>query len=223
MNSLLTVTNNVSLVSITVTPSTFLACVILLLFFAALYIPLAPTLRIPRVSLPSTTTTTLLQHSQGQQTITNSRHYRISSSKRLTSSSLQKSLPALPNTGPSSAVDSFWSSSRQLALRDLLTSYWNNNHSNKRTKPTHHHHQQHKQHDQRQHGRRPARSLASGNRSTCQPAMDTAVVSSSQRARDGGGSRRGLGRRFRRWWLLTAGMAEARQRRPQQRLLEGPA
>ncbi|KAM3508634.1 hypothetical protein MY11210_006636 [Beauveria gryllotalpidicola] len=53
MQSLFSVTNNVSLVTITVTPGTFLAVVGLLLCFLTLYIPVIPHIRLPRVSLPS--------------------------------------------------------------------------------------------------------------------------------------------------------------------------
>ncbi|KAM3555670.1 hypothetical protein ARSEF4850_005884 [Beauveria asiatica] len=52
MQSLFSVTNNVSLVTITVTPGTFVAVVGLLLCFLTLYIPVVPHIRFPRVSLP---------------------------------------------------------------------------------------------------------------------------------------------------------------------------
>ncbi|KAM4062932.1 hypothetical protein HRG_007745 [Hirsutella rhossiliensis] len=51
-SSLLTVNNNVSLVSINVAPSSFLASVVILLVFLALYLPRL-SLRIPRIPLPA--------------------------------------------------------------------------------------------------------------------------------------------------------------------------
>jgi hypothetical protein len=53
MSSLFSVTNNVSLVSINVAPSTYLASFIILVVFLALYIPRLSLAAVPRLSLPA--------------------------------------------------------------------------------------------------------------------------------------------------------------------------
>ncbi|KAK7402391.1 hypothetical protein QQX98_011856 [Neonectria punicea] len=53
MNSFLTVNNNVSLISISIAPSTFLVSVVLFFVFLALYIPRLYSLGLPRFGLPS--------------------------------------------------------------------------------------------------------------------------------------------------------------------------
>ncbi|KAF5026123.1 hypothetical protein F66182_1771 [Fusarium sp. NRRL 66182] len=52
MNSFLTVNNNVSLVSITIAPSTYLITVALLIIFAVIYIPRLLALRFPSLGIP---------------------------------------------------------------------------------------------------------------------------------------------------------------------------
>ncbi|KAH7175864.1 hypothetical protein EDB81DRAFT_635362 [Dactylonectria macrodidyma] len=59
MTSFLTVNNNVSLISISIAPSTFLVSVVLFFVFAALYIPRLCSLGIPRFGLPLPSLSTL--------------------------------------------------------------------------------------------------------------------------------------------------------------------
>lgn len=188
MPSLVTVNNNVSLISINVAPSTWLATVIVLFVLVALCIPRL-SLRIPRPSLPrlpwlpsfprisaaatTTTTTTTLGRPRG-----------------VTCS--DKPLPPYPR-------------GRQLVLRDhsLVVARRASASACASVK------------DGRS-SRRPGRLLA-GLRTPGQPDVNASLVSAAQRAGDGGS--RGIRHRFGRW-VLAAGMAEARQRRPEQRLLE---
>ncbi|KAL7951803.1 hypothetical protein V8C42DRAFT_339713 [Trichoderma barbatum] len=52
MYSLLTVNQQVSLISVTVTPSTFLAALLVLLVFVSFYLPVLPSFNLPRIALP---------------------------------------------------------------------------------------------------------------------------------------------------------------------------
>lgn len=171
MPSILTVNNNVSLISITVAPSTWLATVTLFLAFLALYIPRL-TAHIPRIRLPSLPSLPSLPPSlqpRGyieRQLPSPHRHYH------------QQSLLLASGASPSSVSNS------------------------KDGRPS----------------RRPRRLFA-GFRTSSKSNISTSLVSSPQRASNGGS--RGLGYRFRRW-VFAAGVAETRQRRSEQRLLEAP-
>lgn len=292
MQSLFSVTNNVSLISITVTPGTFLAVVALLLCFLTLYIPVVPHIRLPRVSLPRSLLQQSSSHGAGSSESLSSSvtlvHGATTASPRSSSAlaaaaaatstgrhRLQKVLPALPAPPPPRARGALpappsliekLTPARQLALPEFLSSYWGGrSHTTTRrdiTPPapapppkhdtfttTHHSSSSsssRKSYVSRDHSRNRRRSssgrFAAGLRTAQQPhdhghlaLVDPAVFGPPQRQRGrddgrGGGAsgagqppRRGLGRGLRRWWLLTTGVAEARQRRPQQRLLEGPA
>lgn len=52
MYSLVTVNQQVSLISVTVTPSTFFVALIILLVFVSLYVPKLPNLTLPRIPIP---------------------------------------------------------------------------------------------------------------------------------------------------------------------------
>ncbi|KAH0529238.1 hypothetical protein TsFJ059_004008 [Trichoderma semiorbis] len=52
MYSLLTVNQQVSLISVTVTPSTFLAALLVILVFVSFYLPQLPSFNLPRITLP---------------------------------------------------------------------------------------------------------------------------------------------------------------------------
>ena len=310
MQSLFSVTNNVSLVSITVTPGTFLAVVALLLCFLTLYIPVVPHIRLPRVSLPrnlwqppspsppqrhashgSESPTSALVHRRATSASSSSFGAAVAATTATASgrrhNRLQKVLPALPPPprsrgalpAPPSLVGKL-APTRQLALPEFISSYWSgrgrettppppapppkhgahtftpaNNAAtcsitnNKKVYPARDYNDScgnnHSSSSSSSSSRRSR--LSSGRfsarlRTSSQPHDDghlalvdqTLLGAAQQRARggrgrpDGAGAgggvepRRGLGRGLRRWWLLTTGVAEARQRRPQQRLLEDP-
>lgn len=188
MPSFVTVNNNVSLISITVAPSTWLATVIVFFVLVVLYLPRI-SLRIPRFTfprLPSLPSLTALSTPQR-----GGRHI------------IDK--PLLPHPQGRQLVVLRDQSLTVARRRSAATSevYSNSNPSSRDGRPS----------------RRPRRLIA-GLRTPSQPDIDAPLVSTPQRAGNGGS--RGLRHRFSRW-VLAAGMAETRQRRPEQRLLEAPA
>lgn len=319
MQSLFSVTNNVSLISITVTPGAFLAVVALLLCFLTLYIPIVPHIRLPRVSLPSVSlprnllqqppnkiesaARSLTRYGYTNPSSDSSSPSRIAaataSSRRQKLLLSQKALPALPAAplpppsrssrrgwvlpaavaAPASLIEQI-TPSRQLALPEFISSYWRasasaagrasvktdaplsipallpKQHGTHTTPTIANNNKKHYNYndDDTAKGRlassssssaatrrslRRARSpgrIPSGLRAANEPHdgsdfphLDPPLLSGAQRShdrrdgRDPRESRRGIGRGFRRWWLLTTGVAETRQRRPQQRLLESAA
>ncbi|ATY66904.1 hypothetical protein A9K55_000692 [Cordyceps militaris] len=128
MQSLFSVTNNVSLITVNVTPGTFLAVIALLLCFLSLYVPVVPHIRLPRVSLPR-----ILLPSHGSESSASSALIRSappSSSVAVATTTgrrqpkpLQKALPALPAPPPPplGALREQLTHSRPLAI---LSSYW---------------------------------------------------------------------------------------------------
>ncbi|EQL00705.1 hypothetical protein OCS_03582 [Ophiocordyceps sinensis CO18] len=176
--SLLTVNNNVSLISINVAPSSFLAAFIILLVFGALWV----SVRIPFPALPRAV-----------------------------------SLPALPSyrrlvtdrPAPRRALDDCDDKHKQrddrLKKHALVL--------RADTAPP-------VAYPPAGHGRpaRPPRRLLAGFRVPPKSHEHAPLVGPPQRAPNGGPRR--LGHRFRRW-LLAAGVAEPRQRRPESRLLAG--
>lgn len=199
MSSLLTFTTNVSLISITVTPGTFVACVIVFLCFVALYIPWTPVLRLPqRLSLPSLP---LRQQQQQQQQHIYSPQGRSAEKQHRFSSSKYRELSRSP---------------KQLVLRDFSLLSSRNGRASYDNKD-----------DEvnvgavRRHGRF-LKELWGPDQP--KPTFKALLDAPEQRTSDGSRSvrrRGGFGNRFRRWWLQSARMEETRQRRPQQRLLEG--
>lgn len=191
MPSFVTVNNNVSLISITVAPSTWLATVIVFFVLVVLYLPKI-SFRIPRFSLPRLPSlpalSALSTPQRGGGHIVN-----------------DKPLPPHPQQG------------RQLVLRDtsLLVARRSAT-GNSNSSYTSYSQSVDTSHRDGRSSRRPRRLLA-GLRTPSQPDIDAPLVSAPQRA--GSGGSRGLRHRFGRW-VLAAGMAEARQRRPEQRLLE---
>ncbi|KAM3533508.1 hypothetical protein MY4038_003191 [Beauveria bassiana] len=153
MQSLFSVTNNVSLVTITVTPGTFLAVVGLLLCFLTLYIPVVPHIRFPRVSLPRALVPPSSSHGSTSESSSSALLLRGATPLSYPSSTavaaataaaaatgsgrhrLQKALPALPAPlqpprsrgallpAPPSLIEQL-APSRQLALPEFISSYW---------------------------------------------------------------------------------------------------
>ncbi|OAA52579.1 hypothetical protein BBO_00420 [Beauveria brongniartii RCEF 3172] len=295
MQSLFSVTNNVSLVTITVTPGTFLAVVGLLLCFLTLYIPVVPHIRFPRVSLPRALVPPSSSHGSNSESSSSALLLRGATPSSYPSSTaavaataaaatgpgrhrLQKVLPALPAPlqpprsrggllpAPPSLIEQL-APSRQLALPEFISSYWGGRRRRETTPPPPAPPLKHgpdntipataaccakscvpRDYSSVSHStssgsrrRRPSSSgrFAAGLRTPSQPRngqhialLDPPLLDGHQeRARDrrgrpvsgSGEPRRRLGSGLRRWWLLTTGMAETRQRRPQSRLLEQPA
>lgn len=181
MPSFVTVNNNVSLISINVAPSAWLATVIVLFVLVALCIPRL-SLRIPRPSLPRLS----LLPSFPRFTVAAAATTNLDRPRGVTD--CDKPLPPYPQ-------------GRQLVLRDRSLVVARRASASVK--------------DGRS-SRRPGRFLA-GLRTPGQPDVNASLVSAAQRAGDGGS--RGVRHRFGRW-ILAAGVAEARQRRPEQRLLE---
>ncbi|KAM3461485.1 hypothetical protein NHJ6243_005005 [Beauveria neobassiana] len=152
MQSLFSVTNNVSLVTITVTPGTFLAVVGLLLCFLTLYIPVVPHIRFPRVSLPRALVPPSSSHGSTSESSSSALLLRGTTPSSYPSSiavaaataaaatgpgrhRTQKALPALPAPlqpprsrgallpAPPSLIEQL-APSRQLALPEFISSYW---------------------------------------------------------------------------------------------------
>ncbi|KAM3530627.1 hypothetical protein NHJ13051_001291 [Beauveria bassiana] len=164
MQSLFSVTNNVSLVTITVTPGTFLAVVGLLLCFLTLYIPVVPHIRFPRVSLPRALVPPSSSHGSTSESSSSALLLRGATPLSYPSSTavaaataaaaatgsgrhrLQKALPALPAPlqpprsrgallpAPPSLIEQL-APSRQLALPEFISSYWSGRRRRETTPP----------------------------------------------------------------------------------------
>ncbi|TQV97539.1 hypothetical protein IF1G_03282 [Cordyceps javanica] len=139
MQSLFSVTNNVSLITVNVTPGTFLAIVGLLLCFLTLYIPFVPHIRLPRVSFPRNLVLPPSSPSHGGESPSTALIRSTATASSYSSSAaaaaaaadhrrhkLQKVLPALPAPlrsrgalpAPPSLIEQL-TPSRQLALPDM--------------------------------------------------------------------------------------------------------
>ncbi|XWW98707.1 hypothetical protein V2A60_006709 [Cordyceps javanica] len=144
MQSLFSVTNNVSLITVNVTPGTFLAIVGLLLCFLTLYIPFVPHIRLPRVSFPRNLVLPPSSPSHGGESPSTALIRSTATASSYSSSAaaaaaaadhrrhkLQKVLPALPAPlrsrgalpAPPSLIEQL-TPSRQLALPEFISSYW---------------------------------------------------------------------------------------------------
>ncbi|EJP65311.1 uncharacterized protein BBA_05642 [Beauveria bassiana ARSEF 2860] len=163
MQSLFSVTNNVSLVTITVTPGTFLAVVGLLLCFLTLYIPVVPHIRFPRVSLPRALVPPSSSHGSTSESSSSALLLRGTTPSSYPSSTAvaaataaaatgpgrhrtQKALPALPAPlqpprsrgallpAPPSLIEQL-APSRQLALPEFISSYWGGRRRRETTPP----------------------------------------------------------------------------------------
>ncbi|KGQ04918.1 hypothetical protein BBAD15_g9854 [Beauveria bassiana D1-5] len=163
MQSLFSVTNNVSLVTITVTPGTFLAVVGLLLCFLTLYIPVVPHIRFPRVSLPRALVPPSSSHGSTSESSSSALLLRGTTPSSYPSSiavaaataaaatgpgrhRTQKALPALPAPlqpprsrgallpAPPSLIEQL-APSRQLALPEFISSYWGGRRRRETTPP----------------------------------------------------------------------------------------
>ncbi|KAK8145326.1 hypothetical protein G3M48_004629 [Beauveria asiatica] len=162
MQSLFSVTNNVSLVTITVTPGTFVAVVGLLLCFLTLYIPVVPHIRFPRVSLPRALVPPSSSHGSNSESSSSAlllggatpSSYPSSTAVAAATAAaagpgrhrLQKVLPALPAPlqpprsrggllpAPPSLIEQL-APSRQLALPEFISSYWGGRRRRETTPP----------------------------------------------------------------------------------------
>ena len=230
MNSFLTVNNNLSLISISIAPSTYLASFTLLLFFLAFYIPRIPS-RLPRLpsfsflrgALPSfdqpSTSTTF--HQVGKRLpevpIFADNHQLVLQDQSLILSS--RDLASLRHRSEPRRQSRRSAQNHPRHAREELLSApplpVPPRSAQQRSIPSHHH------------GRsaRWPRRLSTGLRTSSEPThLNTSPLdSSSQRGSNDRPIRRprGVGNRFRRW-LLTTGVAETGQRREEQRVLEEP-
>lgn len=218
--SLLTVNNNVSLISVNVAPSTYLASFIILIVFLTLYIP---RFKIPSLSLPSFP-----------------RFLRSDSAHSRTN---EKALPGLPfdQYYNHSRYSDYYNDNSQLILQDqslVLSSpdIVKYRHSTGRHSDNHqNNHQSSKQQqsrtltiisDHERDPRRPRRQLT-GLRASSQSRVSPLPLNASPKLDDRRRVRRsgspGLGDRFRKW-VFSASVAEDRtstsRRAKQQRLLE---
>ncbi|KAL6806648.1 hypothetical protein GGI42DRAFT_352444 [Trichoderma sp. SZMC 28013] len=188
MYSLLTVNQQVSLISVTVTPSTFLAALLVLLVFVSFYLPQLPSLNLPRITLPRFLTA---------------------------ANTNDNTLPPSP-TSPSRQLvlrdqsltvyrrDRKDSSSSSSSFKDRF-----------RKEPKDHYKERDYYAKESDHGRSPrkARRLITGFRDSGKPAIydEELIRSPPQRSGDRGRSPSGPGRRVRRF-LFSSSVAEARQR-----------
>lgn len=212
MNSFLTVNNNVSLISITIAPSTYLASFVIFLVLFAIFITRLP-FKLPRLAF----------------SIPQFLRQPLSSSLSTWDPAVDKALPEPPDTrGGSSLI--LQDQSLILARPDLIRLRRQRNHypalhSQPSPPPPERALEYERDH-------RSSRRLSEGLRASSQPAV-LAPLDGPQRAGDSNRRRRRgvrpgeqsspkLGDRFRRW-LLTTGVAETRKRKSQQRLLETPA
>ena len=171
---LLAVNNNVSLISIQVAPSSWLASVIIVLVFLALYIPRL-SLHIPRFALPPSVSGPSLP--------------ALPSYRRLTAPN-ERPLPALP-APPSNGPD------RELVLRrHRLSASTTTSTALSASDLT-----AQSIRDGCRSSRRPRRLLA-GLRAPSQPYEHAPLVGAAQRTGHGGS--RGIGHRFRRWVLASS-------------------
>lgn len=203
MYSLVTVNQQVSLISVTVTPSTFFVALIIVLIFVGLYVPKLPNLTLPRIPIPRFLTAI---------------------------SSDDKTLPPLPPSpvAPISPI----SPDRQLVLRDQSLTLFrrekkdshrdrDRDHDRHRKEPRDRYRDRDYAYRERDHytndidhGRSPrkARRLFAGFRDSSKPDIyDEELIYSPQRTGDGGRSPGGPGRRVRRL-LFPSSVAETRQR-----------
>jgi hypothetical protein len=246
MNSFLTVNNNVSLISITVTPSTFLAAFLILVVFLAIYLSQL-SLSLPRFNLPLSwpfrSWTRTAQPLSPSELVSSSPHRYD-----------HKPLPDAPSRDARLILrrdQSLLVARKDVArLKSRSSSYWRRN-SSKRDRITAESDQDSDDciysptssndenvRTQRRHRRlldglrTPTKSLSQRDTSRVptSPSRQQRITGDERGSPGSPGARGGrpragspgLGLRFRRW-VFASSVAETRQRRPQQRLLEGPA
>ncbi|KAL7907100.1 hypothetical protein GGI35DRAFT_481660 [Trichoderma velutinum] len=186
MYSLLTVNQQVSLISVTVTPSTFLAALLVILVFVSFYLPQLPSFNLPRITLP-----------------------RFLAAPN---SNDDKTLPALPPS-PTSPSRQLVLRDQSLTLyrRDKKESFKDRF----RKEPKDHYKERDYYSKESDHGRSPrkARRLITGFRDSSKPDFydEELIRSPPQRSGDRGRSPSGPGRRVRRF-LFSSSVAETRQR-----------
>lgn len=190
MYSLLTVNQQVSLISVTVTPSTFLAALLVFLVFVSFYLPQLPSFNLPRFTLPRFLTA---------------------------ANTNDNTLPPSP-TSPSRQLV-LRDQSLTVYRRDRKDSTSSSFKDRFRKEPKDHY-KDYKERDyyakESDHGRSPrkARRLITGFRDSGKPAAiydEELIRSPPQRSGDRGRSPSGPGRRVRRF-LFSSSVAEARQR-----------
>lgn len=204
MYSLVTVNQQVSLISVTVTPSTFLAALLLLLVFASFYLPSLPSFTLPRLPLPRFLFAANPDHVSDDDNDDDHHHHHDRHSPR--------PYPPSP-TSPD----------RQLILRDQsLTIYRRDKKDPYKDRPRKELKDPFKDYKERDyyakdtdHGRSPrkARRFFTGFRDSGKPAAvyDEELLRSPQRGGDRRRSPSGSGGRVRRF-LFSSSVAEARQR-----------
>jgi hypothetical protein len=185
MYSLVTVNQQVSLISISVTPSTFLAALLVLLVFVSFYLPVLPTFTLPRIPVP-----------------------RFFSADANT-----KALPPLPSS-PTSPDRQLVLRDHSLTLYRRERKDSNKDKDRYRKEPKDRYKERDYYAKEPDHGRSSgkARRLFAGFRDSSKPAVyDEELIHSPQRTGDGGRSPGGPGRRVRRL-LFPPSVAETRQR-----------
>lgn len=199
MYSLVTVNQQVSLISVTVTPSTFFVALIIVLIFVSLYVPKLPNFTLPRIPIP----------------------------RFLTAISGDKTLPSLPPS-PVSPVSPdrqlvLRDQSLTLFRREKKDSHRDRDRDNDRLRKEPRDRYKERDYSYRErdhytkdidHGRSPrkARRLFAGFRDSSKPDIyDEELIYSPQRTGDRGRSPSGPGRRVRRL-LFPSSVAETRQR-----------
>lgn len=197
MYSLVTVNQQVSLISVTVTPSTFFVALIIVLVFVSLYVPKLPNFTLPTIPIP----------------------------RFLTAISGDKTLPPLPPS-PTSPDRQLVLRDQSLTLfrREKKDSHRDRDrdHDRLRKEPKDHRYKDrdysYRERDHytkdSDHGRSPrkARRLFAGFRDSSKPDIyDEELIYSPQRTGDRGRSPSGPGRRVRRL-LFPSSVAETRQR-----------
>lgn len=182
MYSLVTVNQQVSLISVTVTPSTFLAALLVLLVFVSFYLPVLPSFTLPRIALP-----------------------RFLSAANPND---DKALPPLPSSPDRQLV--LRDQSLTLYRRDKKDSY--KDRFRKEPKDHYKERDYYAKESDHGRSPRKARRLLTGFRDSSKPDVyDEELIRSPQRNGDRGRSPSGPGRRVRRF-LFSSSVAETRQR-----------
>jgi hypothetical protein len=204
MYSLVTVNQQVSLISVTVTPSTFLAALLLLLVFVSFYLPSLPSFTLPQLPLPRFLFAANPNDDNNNIIDDDDNHHHHHHDRH----------PSRPYPPSPTTPD------RQLILRDQsLTIYRRDKKDPYKDRPRKEVKDHYKERDvyakETDHGRSPrkARRFLTGFRDSGKPAAvyDEELLRSPQRGGDRRRSPSGSGGRVRRF-LFSSSVAEARQR-----------
>lgn len=224
MSSFFTVNNNVSLVSITIAPSTYLITVALLVVFALIYVPRLLAFRFPNLGIPLPSLASILRPILGDPT--DSRHHQLRTDK------------ALPGT-PFGATGLVFEDQQQLVISGQDIVLAQRRHYLQQQELAQQHlllekqkqiqlqelEQRHRRESRRSSSHtkhshdngspRQPRRLTTGLRSPTKslPAPPTSSLSSPQRSSSDRRGSRGIGDRFR--GIFTPSVAKAGKRRPE--------